>query len=73
MPLTADSFRAWREHMGVSKQQLGEWLGTSARTVQNYETGHSQIPRAVTLACAALSLGFRDFNGAGDTPAGERS
>lgn len=73
MPLTADSFRAWREHMGVSKQQLGEWLGTSARTVQNYETGHSQIPRAVTLACAALSLGFRDFNGASDTPAGELS
>ena len=72
MSLTADSFRAWREHMGVSQKQLGDWLGTSARTVKNYETGRSEIPRSITLACAALSLGFRDFNGAGDTPTGER-
>ncbi len=41
MSLTADSFRAWREHMGVSQKQLGDWLGTSARTVKNYETGRS--------------------------------
>lgn len=68
MPLTAERFRAWREHMGVSKAQLGEWLGTSARTVQNYEAGRSEIPQSITLACAALSLGVRDFNGAGDTP-----
>ena len=73
MPLTAERFRAWREHMGVSKAQLGEWLGTSARTIQNYETGRATVPQAVALACAALSLGFRDFNGVGDTPTGERT
>lgn len=64
MPMTAESFRAWREHMGVTKAQLGEWLGASPRTITNYETGRHPIPQVVNLACAALGLGVRDFNGA---------
>lgn len=68
MPLTAERFRAWREHMGVTKVQASHWLGTSERTIHNYETGDRPIPQAVSLACAALSVGFRDFNGVGDAP-----
>lgn len=70
MPMTASSFRAWREHMGVTKAQAGRWLGTSERTIHNYEAGFSPVPHAVSLACAALSLGIRDYNGIGDSDSG---
>lgn len=63
--MTADDFKAWREHMGLSQVKAAEALGISKSSVENYERGARPedgrpvvIPRTVALACAALAFGL---------------
>jgi len=68
----SSAFRQWREHMGVSQIQAADWLGVTSKTIHNWETGRhpdgseKEVPKAVALACAALQVGFRDYQGIDD-------
>jgi len=66
--MTPDQFRAWREHLGLSKSAAARALGISPSRLYDYETGMKRgtdraapIPRVVELAC--LALAFRRWSG----------
>jgi transcriptional regulator with XRE-family HTH domain len=68
--MTSAEFKRWREHMGWSQQAAANALGISKPSVEVYEHGRRLddgrnvvIPRAIELACAALALGIRSYNG----------
>ena len=61
--MTPDQFRAWREHLGLSKAKAARALGISESRLYDYEAGMKRgtdrtapIPRVVELACLALEL-----------------
>lgn len=61
-------FRTWRKSLGLKQKEAAEKLGLKKRMIQYYETGRRDgkdvdIPRAVRLACYALSAGVEDFDG----------
>ena len=64
--MTPSHFKHWRKAQGLSRQAAAEALGLSFETIRLYETGYRrdsdrtpvQIPRTVSLACAALSAGL---------------
>ena len=63
-------FKAWREWMGLSQTKAAEFLGVSNRTISLWEIGHRyedkrpvHIPKTVSLSCAALAQGIRDYSG----------
>lgn len=63
-----DQFKAWRKHMAWSQQEAADALGVSRNTVFLFERGEREgrpveIPKTVELACAALALGIRSYEG----------
>lgn len=61
--MTPASLKAWRKRLGLSQQEAADTLGLSIRAVQNYESGLREIPKPVALACAAIALGIREYEG----------
>ncbi|MEM9617630.1 MAG: helix-turn-helix transcriptional regulator [Pseudomonadota bacterium] len=62
-------FKKWRKSLGLSQKDAAHLLGLKRRMIQYYEKGERDgekvtIPRAVRLACYAISQGVADFNGA---------
>lgn len=63
-----DQFRAWRKALGLKQKDAAERLGLKKRMIQYYEKGDRngrpvEIPKAIRLACYALSNGIDDFDG----------
>jgi transcriptional regulator with XRE-family HTH domain len=61
-------FRRWRKTLGLSQKAAAEALGLKRRVVQYYEKGERDgkdvgIPKAVRLACYALTEGVSDYHG----------
>ena len=61
-------FRRWRKSMGFSQKQAAHSLGLKRRIIQYYEKGERdgekvEVPKAVRLACFALSTGISDYSG----------
>lgn len=61
-------FKRWRRSLGLSQKAAAEALGLKRRVVQYYEKGERDgkdvgIPKAVRLACYALSEGVSDYHG----------
>jgi len=61
-------FRKWRKSLGLSQKDAAHLLGLKRRMIQYYEKGEREgekvkIPRAVRLACYAISEGVADYNG----------
>jgi transcriptional regulator with XRE-family HTH domain len=61
-------FRKWRKSLGLSQKDAANLLGLKRRMIQYYEKGERDgdqvsIPRAVRLACFAISEGVADYNG----------
>lgn len=53
--LTPKAFKAWRERLGLTQQQLAAAFGySSPRQVGNYERGVAAIPPIVALAMVGL-------------------
>lgn len=70
--MTPESFRHWRKSLGLRQKDAAERLGLKKRMIQYYESGGRdgklvEIPRAVRLACWALSRGVEDFDGTRET------
>jgi transcriptional regulator with XRE-family HTH domain len=66
--MTPAQFKAWRKSLGLKQKEAAEKLGLKKRIIQYYETGERDgktvsIPKAIRLACHALSLGVEDFDG----------
>lgn len=63
--MNAKEFKRWRKSHGLSQAEAAEKLGLKTRTVQYYEKGERRgipinIPKAVTLACFAISCGVEE-------------
>ncbi len=63
-----NDFRKWRKALSLSQKDAAHLLGLKRRMIQYYEKGERDgekvtIPRAVRLACYALSEGVADYNG----------
>lgn len=56
--MSADEFKAWREHMGFNRSEAARQLGLGRNMPQRYEDEGVEIPRYVALACAALAFGL---------------
>lgn len=68
--MTNAQFKAWRKHMGFTMAEAAKALGISPGSVELYERGARRdnsrpvvIPRPVELACAALALGIKGYEG----------
>lgn len=64
-------FKRWRKSLGLSQKTAAEALGLKRRVVQYYEKGERDgkdvgIPKAVRLACYALTEGVSDYHGPRD-------
>jgi len=64
--------KKWRDLMGLSRDEASSALGIAPNTYSNYERGiryeqegkqEVKIPKTVELACAALVLGIKKYNG----------
>ncbi len=63
-----EDFKRWRKSLSLSQKEAAEALGLKRRVVQYYEKGERDgekvvIPKAVRLACFALSRGVTDYGG----------
>jgi DNA-binding transcriptional regulator YiaG len=56
--MKAASMIALRKRLDLSQRALALKLAVGTRTLSNYETGKTPIPRYVALACAALAFGL---------------
>ncbi len=66
--MEAGDFRKWRKSLTLSQKDAAHLLGLKRRMIQYYEKGERdgesvKIPRAVRLACYAISEGVADYNG----------
>lgn len=61
--MTPESFRRFRRMMGMSQTQLGVLLGYTRKTIQHKERGMTPVTHGDDLACAALSMGVRSYDG----------
>jgi DNA-binding XRE family transcriptional regulator len=57
-PPTPDEIRAFRKEVMTSQAGLGEHLGASKRTVEDWEAGRREPPAMLRLALAALKAGL---------------
>ena len=59
--MTAAALKACRKRLGLSQEAFAEALGCGRRSLQNWESGSSPVPRYIGLACAALALGLSEW------------
>ena len=48
----------WRRHLGINNAEAARRLGISKNMPAAYESGSSDIPTYIALACAALAYGL---------------
>ena len=65
--MNAKEFKRWRKAHGLSQTKAARKLGLRIRTIQYYEKGKRkdkkvEIPKAVALACFAISCGVEDVD-----------
>ncbi len=66
--MTPHEFKSWRKAMGLRQKEAAERLGLKKRVIQYYERGDRDgkkvaVPKAVELACYALSRGVDSYDG----------
>jgi transcriptional regulator with XRE-family HTH domain len=66
--MSPEQFRSWRKAMSLRQKEAAERLGLKKRVIQYYERGHRDgkkvdVPKAVELACYALSRGITAYDG----------
>lgn len=81
--MTPSDFKHWRKSLKLSQKDAARALGLKRRMIQYYEKGERdgepvEVPKAVRLACYALTLGVTDYQGPEqraelDQPAGDKS
>ncbi len=71
--MSPSSFKRWRKSLKLSQKEAANALGLKRRAVQYYEKGERngetlKIPKAVRLACFALTQGCEDYEGPKESP-----
>lgn len=66
--MTPVEFKAWRKGRGLKQKDAAELLGLKKRVIQYYEKGKRdgktvEVPRAVELACWAITQGVGGYDG----------
>jgi len=66
--MSPTQFKKWRKTLGFKQKDVADLLGLKKRMIQYYEKGDRdgrqvEIPKSIRLACYAISLGARDFDG----------
>ena len=66
--MTFNDFKSWRKAMGLKRKQAARLLGikkSAIRAMEKTKTGKKtqQVPKAIALACYALSRGVSEFDG----------
>ena len=66
--MSPSSFKRWRKSLKLSQKEAANALGLKRRAVQYYEKGERngeslKIPKAVRLACFAITQGCDDYEG----------
>ena len=61
-------FKNWRKSLKLTQKQAAHKLGLKPRIIQYYEKGERDgepfvVPRAVELACYAISVGMERYPG----------
>ncbi len=61
-------FKKWRKSLKLSQKDAAKALGLKRRMVQYYEKGERdgkkvEVPKAVRLACFAITSGVEDYHG----------
>ncbi len=54
--MSPQELRNRREFMNLTQKQLADRFCITERTIRNYETGATDIPRTVEMALSALEL-----------------
>src|SRR3974390_321176 len=60
--MEAKNFKAWRERMALTQQQVADKFDVARATIQNWEIGATQIPRAVDMSCEIWEARLRQEN-----------
>lgn len=76
--MTSGEFKKLRKFLKLSQKEMAEALGLKRRMIQYYEKGERDgepldIPKAVELACYALSAGVREYSFAAPKRAGRKA
>ena len=63
--MKSKEFKRWRKAHGLNQTKAARKLGLKLRKVQYYEKGERkgkpvEIPKAISLACFAISCGIED-------------
>ena len=61
--MTGPDFIRWRKHLGLSQIAAARALGMSPAGLRKLEKGQTGIRKVIRLACAALALGVKDYDG----------
>ena len=61
--MTGPDFIRWRKHLGLSQIAAARALGMSPAGLRKLEKGQTSIRKVIRLACAALALGVKDYDG----------
>ena len=62
--MQAHHLAAWRRRMKFSQRKAAEVLGCAKRSITTYESGKVEIPRYISLACAAVAAGLPPYGDA---------
>jgi DNA-binding XRE family transcriptional regulator len=57
--MTPAELKEWRERFGLTQTELGKRFGVARNTIQNYESGATQMPGTITQACAVWEDQFK--------------
>jgi DNA-binding transcriptional regulator YiaG len=60
-PPTPAELRLFRKELDLSQAKLGEALGASTRTVEDWEAGRRTPPALLRLALAAVKAGLEPY------------
>ena len=58
------SLAEWREGRKLSQREAADAIGCSRQSIDNWENGHTDMPRYIRLACAAIDAGIVVDDGA---------
>ena len=59
--MTPGEFKAWRTRLGLKQNKAAEMLGLHRRSIHDYEGAKREIPKAISLACAAIAMGITEY------------
>jgi len=60
--MNAEEFKAWRERVGLTQQQVADKLKVTRTTIQNWEGDVTPIPQAVDMSCETWESRLKQEN-----------